>query len=201
MYKHEFLAGLRKGLSGLPQEDIEERLLFYSEMIDDRIEEGMEEECAVAEMGTVQDVISQIMSEIPLSKLVKEKVKPKKALSAWEIVLLILGFPLWFSLLAAAFAAVMAVYIAIWSVIISLWSVDLALAACLPGGILSGAVFLLQGNVWAGIAALGVGFICGGLSILFFFCCKQVARGFLMLTKKILNGIKSRLIRKGRKNE
>ena len=61
MNKQEFLAGLRKGLSGLPQEDIEERLLFYSEMIDDRIEEGMEEECAVAEMGTVQDVISQIM--------------------------------------------------------------------------------------------------------------------------------------------
>ena len=44
MNKQEFLAGLRKGLSGLPQEDIEERLLFYSEMIDDRIEEGMEEE-------------------------------------------------------------------------------------------------------------------------------------------------------------
>ena len=30
MSKQEFLAQLRKGLSGLPQDDIEERLTFYS---------------------------------------------------------------------------------------------------------------------------------------------------------------------------
>ena len=39
MTKQEFLAELRRGLSGLPQNDIEERLNFYSEMIDDRMEE------------------------------------------------------------------------------------------------------------------------------------------------------------------
>ncbi len=43
MNKQAFLTQLRKGLSGLPQEDIEERLAFYSEMIDDRIEEGLSE--------------------------------------------------------------------------------------------------------------------------------------------------------------
>ena len=39
MNKQEFLAELRKRLSGLPQADIEERIVFYSEMIDDRTEE------------------------------------------------------------------------------------------------------------------------------------------------------------------
>ena len=39
MNKQEFLMRLREGLSGLPQNEIEERLTFYSEMIDDRIEE------------------------------------------------------------------------------------------------------------------------------------------------------------------
>ena len=48
MGKQEFLAQLRKGLQGLPQEDIEERLTFYSEMIDDRMEEGLSEEEAVS---------------------------------------------------------------------------------------------------------------------------------------------------------
>ena len=38
MHKQEFLAQLRKGLSGMPQDDIEERLVFYSEMVDDRME-------------------------------------------------------------------------------------------------------------------------------------------------------------------
>ena len=37
MHKQEFLAQLRKGLSGLPQADIEERLTFYSEMLEDRM--------------------------------------------------------------------------------------------------------------------------------------------------------------------
>ena len=37
MRKQEFLAQLRKALSGLPQDEIEERLTFYGEMIDEKI--------------------------------------------------------------------------------------------------------------------------------------------------------------------
>ena len=48
MNKTEFLNELKDGLSGLPREDVEERLSFYGEMIDDRVEEGMTEEEAVA---------------------------------------------------------------------------------------------------------------------------------------------------------
>ena len=44
MSKQEFLEQLRRGLSGLPREDIEERLKFYSEMLEDRMEEGLSEE-------------------------------------------------------------------------------------------------------------------------------------------------------------
>ena len=53
MNKQEFLSGLRKGLCGLPQDDIEERLSFYGEMIDGRIEEGLSEEEAVSEIGAL----------------------------------------------------------------------------------------------------------------------------------------------------
>ena len=67
---------LRKRLAGLPQAEIEERLAFYNEMIDDRIEDGLTEEEAVAEVGPVEDVVNQIMSEIPLTALVREKVRP-----------------------------------------------------------------------------------------------------------------------------
>ena len=54
---------------------IEERLEFYSEMIDDRIEEGKSEFEAVREIGDVDEVVSQIASETPLYRLVKEKAK------------------------------------------------------------------------------------------------------------------------------
>ena len=49
MSKTEFLTELKKALEGLPEEDIEKSLEYYSEMIDDRIEDGLSEEEAVAE--------------------------------------------------------------------------------------------------------------------------------------------------------
>ena len=145
MNKQEFLAELRKGLSGLPQGDIEERLSFYSEMIDDRMEEGLSESEAVAAIGSVSEVVAQILEEIPLTKLVKEKVKPSRTLKAWEIVLLALGSPIWLSLLIAAFVVILAVYIVMWSVIVSIWAIEISLAACALGGAVaaaSGAAFL-----------------------------------------------------------
>ena len=41
MNKQAFLSALRKGLTGLPKDDIEHSIEFYSEMLDDRIEEGI----------------------------------------------------------------------------------------------------------------------------------------------------------------
>ena len=69
MNKQEFLSALRNTLSALPQKDIEERITFYGEMIDDRMEEGINEEDAVAEIGTVDEIKTQIGAEIPLEEL------------------------------------------------------------------------------------------------------------------------------------
>lgn len=78
MNKSEFILQLRNGLSGLPQDDVDERLNFYGEMIDDRIEDGLSEEDAVFEMGDINKIISQILAEIPLSKIVKKKLPQKQ---------------------------------------------------------------------------------------------------------------------------
>ena len=43
MNKKEFLSELQKALSGLPQDSIADRLNFYAEMIDDRMEDGLSE--------------------------------------------------------------------------------------------------------------------------------------------------------------
>ena len=50
MQKQAFLDALRSQLAGLPEAEINERLNFYSEMIDDRMEEGLTEEEAVDAM-------------------------------------------------------------------------------------------------------------------------------------------------------
>ena len=87
MSKQEFLAQLRKGLSGLPQDDREERLAFYSEMIEDQMEDGLSEDEAVSAVGTVDEIVAQVVAEISLVKIAKERVKAKRRLSAGKSVI------------------------------------------------------------------------------------------------------------------
>lgn len=196
MTKQEFLEELRNGLSGLPQDDIEERLTFYSEMIDDRMEEGLTESDAVSAIGSVDEITDQIISETPFTKLVKEKVKPSRALRAWEIVLLILGAPLWIPLLIAVTAVIFSCYAVIWSAIISLWAAEVSIGATSIGALIIAVVAIVQGNVLPGIAMFGIALICAGLTIFFFFGCKEVTKGILILTKKAALGVKSMIVKK-----
>lgn len=196
MNKQAFLTELRKGLSGLPQGDIEERVSFYSEMIDDRMEEGLSEKDAVSGIGSVHTIISQIVADIPPTKLAKEKITPKKRLKAWEIALLVLDSPIWLSLVAAAFAVILSLYVVLWSVIISLWAVFGSLIGCAFGGVVAGIVIACSGNALSGIAMLAAGIVCAGLSIFMFYGCKVATKGCLILTKKIAVLIKNCFIKK-----
>lgn len=197
MNKQEFLAELRKGLSGLPHEDIEERLSFYGEMIDDRIEEGLSEEEAVAEIGTVDDIVAQILADTPLTRLVKEKVKPNRALKAWEIVLIVLGSPIWLSLLLAAAAVFLSVYIALWAVVLSLYAADFAIAVSALAGIVGAIVYYPTAGIAQAALVFGAALVCAGISIFLFLAFNIIAAGVVVLSKKILLGIKGLFIRKG----
>ncbi len=196
MDKQKFLAELEARLSGLPQDDIEDRLTFYSEMIDDRMEEGLSEEEAVSGIGSVDEIVSQIVAEVPFTKIVKEKIRPKRALKAWEIVLLALGSPIWIPLSFAAFAVILAAYIVVWALIVSLWALVVSVAACSLSGIFAAFAFFIRGNAVIGIAMLGAGAFLAGVSILLFFGCRQATRCILHLTKKMALGVKSLFIGK-----
>lgn len=196
MDKQEFLAALRQGLSGMPQEEIDERVTFYREMIEDKVEEGQAEKEAVAEFGAVDKIVMQIKSEQPLRTLVRERVKPSRALRVWEIILLAIGSPIWLSLLLAACAVIFAVFVVLWSVVVVLWAVAAALMASAISGLLAGVVFIVQGNVPEGIAMLGAALVCAGITVLAAFGCAYATTGILLLTKKIFRSIKCCFVRK-----
>lgn len=124
MTKQQFISKLKSKLRGLSKKDVEERLSFYGEMIDDRIESGLSEEDAIAEIGSADMVASQIIEEMS-SQNVPEGQKTNKRISALQIVLLVLGSPLWISLLLTAFFVILTVYLVIWSVNAALWAVEL----------------------------------------------------------------------------
>ena len=120
MGKDAFLAQLRKGLAGLPQKDIEEHLTFYSEMIDDRMEEGLSEEEAVAAIGSARQIAVQAVADTPLAGIAKARPGAKGLPSTGVLLLLILGSPIWLSVAIAVFAVVFALYISLWAAVISL---------------------------------------------------------------------------------
>ncbi len=184
MNKQQFFAALKDKLIELPQDEIEEQMIFYGEMIDDRIEEGMTEEQAIAQLGTLESIVAQILAEIPRKKLVTERVTPSRKRSAWETVLLAAGAPIWLPLFASIYAVV-------WSVTISLWAIEFSLAACSAGGVFASVVFMARGNLASGAAMLGAGILCAGLGIFGFGGCKYATDAILKYSKNIFIWMKS----------
>lgn len=197
MNKAEFLSQLGERLKGLPQDELQERLSFYAEMIEDRMEEGLSETEAVEAIGSAEAVAEQIIAQMPLAKLAKQTIKPKRDLTAWEITFLAVGSPIWFSLLVAALSVVFSVYVSLWAGMIALWSGFAALVGGAFGGLFFGSYLAVAGNLMPGLAAIGAALVCAGISIFFFFGCKAATDGLIWLTKKMGIWIKNRLMKKG----
>ena len=196
MTKSDFLNQLRSRLNGFSQKDIDESLAYYSEMIDDRMEDGANEEEAVAAIGTPAQAAEHILAEMPLSKLLKAKLKSGNKLPVWAIVLLVFGSPIWFSLIAAAVSIILSLFASIWSVILSLWAVAVSFALSPLVG-LGGFVFIVaQGNLGGALAILGSGCILGGVGIFLFKPCIYAVKGGWWLSKKLFLAIKYCFIRK-----
>ena len=196
MNKEQFIIELRRRLVGLPIEDIDRSVEFYGEMIDDRIEEGTEENEAVKSLGSIDDIVGQILSEIPISRIVKERIKPRRSMGAFAIVMLAIGSPVWLSLLIAAAAVIFSVYVSLWSVIIALWASFAAVVASAVGGLLASGVLLFCGKAASGVAGIAASLVLAGLSIFFFFGCREATKGMAYISKALWLCTKRAFLRK-----
>ena len=184
MTKHEFLSALRERLSGLQAEDVDATVAYYREMIEDRVEDGLTEEEAVAALGPLEDVLASVLSDLPPMR--SERAEPKRSKrsgSGWIVLLLVLGAPIWMSLLIAAAAVVLSVCIALGAVVLSLYTVLVAFAAVAASGIAAVFPLAFSGNIAQGLLLLGTGLVFAGLTILWFFPCKLCAKGLFYLVK------------------
>lgn len=196
MTKLQFLLALHDKLASLPQKEVEERLNFYSEIIEDRIEEGMPEEEAVAAVGSIYEIATQITADISLVKIMKEKIKPKHKRKVWEITLLALGSPVWISLLIAVVAVVFSLYVSLWAIVISLWVVFAFFVVCAIVGVIFGAILAVSSGIYAGAIAIAAGFVCAGLAIFLFYGCKAATKGTARLAKIIVLAVKKSFAKK-----
>ena len=191
MTKEGFLAQLRQQLWALPEADRQNSLDYYAEMIDDRMEDGLSEEEAVAAIGNLEEIVQQILGETPRPPVVVEpakKAEPAKgSTKTWLIILLVLGSPVWIPLLASAIGTVIGIYVSLWSVVIALYAAFLALAVSSVGCIVGS--FFMFGGITGGIVAWGAALVCAGLAILLLLLANLTAKGMVKLTKLVWNSI------------
>ena len=144
----------------------------------------------------MDELAKQILADIPLQKLVRERIKPQRRMGAWEIVLLVLGFPLWFPLLVVALVLVLCAYVVIWALVICLWAVFVSFIAGAVCGVAGGVIDFFRGYRREGVMIIGAGLLFAGLSVFMFFACRAATKGAAKLTKRIALGVKSMFIRK-----
>lgn len=193
--KLEFINALGEKLSILPPGDIQGILDYYVESIDDKTEDGMDEESAIASLGSIDDLSVKILSEqsaltlsaapeAPKGSLdhgADSTVPPKKRIGPGIIVLLVLGSPIWLSLGIAAFAIVLVLYIVVWAMLGSLFIAAAALAVCTAGAVLSFFVPVYPNTISMRVLSCGICILAGGLGFLLLPASVSLIRGFAHL--------------------
>ncbi len=198
MKKQEFLNELAAALHNLPREERYRTLSYYDELIDDRMEDGQNEEEAVSGLGDPESVAREILGEeeeAPVSTGTGRRV--------WVIVLLVLGFPLWGSLLLTGLCLLLTLYILLFVPVIVLVGLALGfLAAALLGMV--GTPFLvldvgiLSGGLPAGLFQLGMAVALLGLSVLSAVGLYYTTKGIVRVSKWIWRWLWRSLTKKGR---
>ena len=179
----------------MPADDVNRFMDYYSEMIDDRVEDGLSEEEAVADMGSPDAAVEQILEDMPLTKLVKEKIKPKHELKAWEVVLIVLGSPVWIPLLITAAVLLLTLWIVAFALLISFYAVVLSFVAAGIGGLICTIPLFIANRPYTAVLMLGAALIGIGIAILFVVSVKPVTVGIFRVCKASVNGIKRMFVK------
>ena len=195
MDRQTFLTALEAQLRRLPEQERQQSLRYYEEMIDDRMEEGLDEQAAVAAMGDVAEIAQEVLMELSLPRLVKTRLKPQRKLRVWEIVLLALGSPVWLPLVMTAVVLFLVFYLVLWILAAACWCVVAAFAVSALGGVGFG-IWLLWQNPASAALSIGAGLCCAGLTILSFFAMWQLSSCLVHLTAALIRWGKRRMIKK-----
>jgi len=198
MSRDAFIGELRHRMAGLPQEAVDRTVEYYSELIADSMEDGLSEAEAVSRLGSLDEIVANVVKETPLTQIVQNRVQEskKKGVSGWVIALLILGAPVWLPLFIAVLAVLFALFVSLWAVVIALWAAVGAIVLAGFVAMVAGIIELVRVHLAQGLVLLGGGLACLGLCALLFLLMKLVTVGTVKLCKGLWIGIKSLFVGK-----
>ena len=201
MTKVQYLDNLKSALAsaGIDNPSLYE---YYAEMLEDRIEDGMSEEEAVAAMEPVEKAVEAARLDMPVTALVYDKIKDshekaaKKGHGVLWIILAIIGFPVWLPLLASLFVVILSMYIALWAIIFSIYAVELSLGVSAIGCMFIPFIGFFQHIPFVTvIGSIGCGLMLGGITILLWKPIIALSIAAIQMFKIPIRGIKKLFVR------
>lgn len=201
MNRMEFISALVDRLESLPIEEIEKSLAYYSELIDDKVEDGMSETEAVESLGSMDEIVKNIMYDMPITKLVKAKVNESKNKASNKTVwlaLILLGSPMWIPLLIGFVSILFGIYITIWSIIISLFAVIFSLGIVGIFGTIVGVAYIFLKTPAIGICVIGMAVSSAGIMLFMIYPIKWMTAQLIKLTAYVLRKVKSIFIKESK---
>lgn len=199
MNRTEYLGKLAAQIATLPDEEITRSLAFYSEAIDDRMEAGLSEEEAVAQLEPPAVAARTIIEELPI--VPRAVAVTRRRSETLFLTLAIIGSPIWLSLAIAVVAAAAGVYIAIWAMVFALWAIVICFAASplLGAGVLIwdlATMGFITDAFAHGLWQFGIGLVFGGLGLLLIRPTIAATRGLAGLSVRWVKAVAARFVRR-----
>ena len=184
MTRQEYLDELRAALAELPADEAARACAFYEEMIDDRIEAGLDEQDAVAQMEPPAEAAARILDELPtVPRAIAQAQAARRTgcgrAALWAAV--IVGSPLWVSVLIAALAFVLCGVIMLCIPFVMTWTLAVAFLLCTPVAIFAAGCAAFAGSGTVALVDLGIGLGMGGVGLLGLIAALFVTRFFVSL--------------------
>ena len=193
MTKQEFLSELERALGELPHTEVEQALAFYDEAVSDRIEDGLSEAEAVADLGPIDAIAAQIAAETP--PIPRAIARANTGSRTLNIVLLAVFSPIWVPIVLALAAATLAVYVAIWAVIAALWAVDAVLVLMPFAGLAALASTVGGGMPLPGVFVFGLSLVSSGFGLVASFAVFWASKLLFQATRSFARWIASLFVR------
>lgn len=170
MNKTKYLKKLYRKVYFVSKEERQSIVDYYSEIIDDLMENGKSEESAVSELESPEVIASNYRKQQK-----NERVESEKQIPTWFWIALIAGSPIWLGLLCAAIGIVVGISCAVLGV-----SVGFTI-----GGLFAAIYGLITmfTDFAFGLSMFGTGLFLCALGLL-------VTIGIISLSKKIITKIK-----------
>lgn len=185
MTKKTFVDQLEKRLKKYDNIDRKEIINYYNELIEDRIENGENEEDVIVSLGSIDMIIANLTGEKQVEPKIVER---EKKISTPKVICLIVLSPLWFVMLITLFSLLIALVSTLFAIAVSLLSVFFSGVAYLLGSFI-----LMFDNFYLGLIQFGLSLFLISLGVIFF---KYGVKLIVYIFKKAMEFVKF-LISKG----